>query len=67
MTKKTNPDRNSRIRIVEEPTPYRGDRDVFFVVYNGDKRIKSFLEFSDAINYGLTIKNKVYYSGNLAE
>jgi len=56
--------KNKKIIITEQVSPYPND-EPFFQVRSGDKVIKQFIiEFHDAINFGLTLSNKVYYRPN---
>jgi hypothetical protein len=57
----------TKIIITEQASPYPND-EPFFQVLSGDKVIKQFIiEFYDAINFGLTLSDKVYYRPNTNE
>lgn len=52
-----------KVMIKDQESPYQGDKDCFYAVYINDKKVKSFIiNFADAVNFALTLSDKVYYS-----
>jgi len=51
-----------KVTIKDQKSPYIGDKDCFFAVYINNKVVKSLIiEFHDAVNYALTLADKVHY------